>query len=137
MMRGRAQFCQSVTCIPGEAMSDHTSDTTPKTQSSWLRWILDFVVTGLSDRLINAILASPSVRASSQGASFGLFSPLSIHGLQLKSTNSHIDIRVDDITAERTPWRLLISSPDLGTIRVKKPHVRLELPLDVKVERRD
>ena len=25
--------------------------------------------------------------------------------------------------------------PDLGTIRVRKPHVRLELPLDVKIER--
>jgi hypothetical protein len=122
---------------PGEAMGEHTADATPKPQCSWLRWILDFVATGLRDRLINAILASPSVRASSQSASFGLFSPLSIHGLQLNNTNNHIDIRVDDITAERTPWRLLISSPDLGTIRVKKPHVRLELPLDVKVERRD
>ena len=64
-----------------------------------------------------------------------MFSPLSIQGLQLNSTNNHIDIRVDDITAERSPWQLLPSSLDLGTIRVKKPHVRLELPLDVKIER--
>ena len=93
--------------------------------------------TSLRDRLINAILASPSVRASSHSASFGWFSPLSIRGLQLHSTNKHIDIRVDYITAERSPWKLLTSLPNLGTIRVTKPHVRLELPLDMKIERRD
>ena len=93
--------------------------------------------TSLRDRVINAILASPSVQASSHSASFGWFSPLSIRGLQLNSTNKRIDIRVDDITAERSPLKLLASSPDLGTIRVNKPHVRLELPLDVTIERRD
>src|SRR5262249_10135903 len=86
---------------------------------------------------INAILASPSVTASSQGASFGWFSPLTLQGLQLNSTNKRIDIRVEDITADRSPWELLRSSPDLGTIRVKKPHLRLELPPDVKIERHD
>ena len=90
--------------------------------------------TGLRDRAINAILASPSVTASSESASFGWFSPLSVHGLGLNSTNKRIDIRVDDIAAERSPLQLLASSPDLGTIRVDKPHVRLELPLDLKIE---
>jgi hypothetical protein len=92
--------------------------------------------TGLRDRAINAILASPSVTASSDSASFGWFSPLSVHGLHLNSTNSHVDVRVEDVTAERPPWRLWASAPDLGTIRVEKPHVRLELPLDVQVRGR-
>ena len=90
--------------------------------------------TGLRDRAINAILASPSVTASSESASFGWFSPLSVHGLQLASTNQHIDIHVEDIAAERSPLAALGSAPDLGTIRLEKPHVRLELPLDLKIE---
>jgi hypothetical protein len=96
-------------------------------------WIV--AKTGLRDTAINAILASPSVTASSQSASFGWFSPLSIHGLQLNSANKRIDIRVEDITSDESPLQVWKSSPDLGTIRVEKPHVTLELPLDVKIER--
>jgi hypothetical protein len=91
--------------------------------------------TGLRDTAINAILASPSVTASSDSASFGWFSPLSVRGLRLNSTNNHVDVRVEDITAEQSPWQLWSSAPDLGTIQVEKPHVTLELPLDVQVQR--
>jgi hypothetical protein len=90
--------------------------------------------TPLRDTAINSILASPSVTASSDAASFGWFSPLSLQGLQLKSTNNHVAIRVDDITAERSLWELWSSAPDLGTIRVDKVHVQLQLPLDIQVE---
>src|SRR6516164_6200623 len=96
-------------------------------------WIV--AKTGLRDRAINTILASPSVTASTDGASFGWFSPLSVSGLQLTSTNKHVDIRVNGITAERSPWKLWSSAPDLGTIRADKPHVRLTLPLDVEIPR--
>jgi hypothetical protein len=91
--------------------------------------------TALRDKTINAILASPSVTASSDSASFGWFSPLLLHGLHLTSANNHVDVRVDDITAERSLWQLWSSAPDLGTIKVEKPHVLLELPLDVRVQR--
>ena len=74
--------------------------------------------TGLRDRTINTILKSPSVTASSESASFGWFSPLSVHGLDLTSTNKRVDIRVEDMAAERSPLQLLSSAPDLGTIRV-------------------
>jgi hypothetical protein len=90
--------------------------------------------TGLRDTAINAILASPNVTASSDRASFGWLSPLSVHGLHLNSTNNHLDVRVGDITVERSLWHLCFSAPDLGTIKVKKPHVLLELPLDVQVQ---
>jgi hypothetical protein len=90
---------------------------------------------GLRDKAINAILASPSVTASSDGASFGWFSPLSVQGLHLNSTNNHVDVRVEDLTAERSPWQLWSSAPDLGTIKIEKPHVLLEWPLDVQVQR--
>src|SRR6516165_10280238 len=91
--------------------------------------------TALRDEAINEIVASPSVTASSDSASFSWFSPLSVHGLHLKSTNNHVDLRVDDLTAEKPPYQLWSSAPDLGTITVEKPHVILELPLDVNIER--
>src|SRR5262245_63946407 len=73
--------------------------------------------TGLRDTAINAILASPSVTASSDSASFGWFSPLSVQGLHLKSTNNHVDIRVENFAAEQSPYQLWSSAPNLGTIR--------------------
>jgi hypothetical protein len=91
--------------------------------------------TGLRDRAINWILASPSVTASTDSASFGWFSPLTIHGLKLNSTNDNIEIRVEDIASDKAPWQLLASSPDLGTIHVDKPHVHVKLPLNLKIER--
>jgi hypothetical protein len=91
--------------------------------------------TGLRDWAVNWIISSPSVTASSESASFGWFSPLSIHGLQLNSTNNRIDIRVEDVAMDGSPLHVLASSPDLGTIHVEKPHVHVTLPLDVKLER--
>jgi hypothetical protein len=91
--------------------------------------------TGLRDRAINSILASPSVTASSDSASFGWFSPLSVDGLHLKSTNNHVDIRMDTLTAEKSLWQIGSSAPNLGTIKAEKVHMLLELPLDVQLQR--
>ncbi|QDU19017.1 hypothetical protein [Urbifossiella limnaea] len=90
--------------------------------------------TGLRDRAINTILASPSVTASSEAASLGWFTPLSVRGLALTSSNKRVDIRLEDMGSDRSPLRLLSTAPDLGTIRVSKPHVRLVLPLDVDIQ---
>src|SRR6516164_8818495 len=79
--------------------------------------------TGLRDTAINTMLASPSVTASSDGASFGWFSPMSVDGLNLKSTNNHVDIRVDVITTEKSLWQLWTSAPELGAVQVEKVHV--------------
>src|SRR6516225_820092 len=91
--------------------------------------------TGLRDTAINEIVASPTVTASSDSASFGWFSPLSVPGLHPNSTRNHVHIRVQDVTTERRPFQVWASAPDLGTIRLDKPHVLLELPLDVNRER--
>ncbi len=61
-------------------------------------WIIAHTV--LRDRTINAILASPSVTASSESASFGWFSPLSVQGLNLQSSNKRVDVHVGDIAAQ-------------------------------------
>jgi hypothetical protein len=92
--------------------------------------------TGLRDEAINSIMASPSVTASSDSASFGWFSPLSVHGLHLYSSNKRVDVRVEDIVAEQSPYQLWSSAPDLGTIKIDNPHVILELPLDVQIQER-
>jgi hypothetical protein len=89
--------------------------------------------TGLRNRAINAAMASPSVTASSDGASLGWFSPPSVRGLRLCSTNHHVEIRVDTVAMERSPYQLWCSAPDLGTIRAEKPHVILEWPLAVQL----
>jgi hypothetical protein len=89
--------------------------------------------TRLRDRAINSILASSSVTASSDTASFSWFSPLSVHGLHLISMNKHVDVSLENVTAKRPLWRLWYSAPDLGTIEVDKPRVILELPLEVQV----
>src|SRR5262245_10733067 len=135
-------------------MSEQTASTFPAPKRRWRRairilglcavlvvvlimaapWIVAH--TRLRDTAINAILASPSVTAESDSASFGWVSPLSIQGLHLRSTNSHVDIRVDDLTTERSPYQLWSSAPDLGTIKAKKPHVILKWPLDVHIEQR-
>jgi hypothetical protein len=103
-----------------------------------LVWTAPWMVahTGLRDEAINAIVASPSVTASSDSASFGWVSPLSVHGLHLNSTNKHVDVRVEDVAAEQSPCQLFSSAPDLGTIKLDKPHVILELPLDVQIKER-
>jgi hypothetical protein len=93
--------------------------------------------TSLRDTAINSILASPSVKASSDSASFGWLSPLSVHGLHLHTRNNHIDVRVEDITSERSLWQLCGSAPELGAVTVEKPRVLLVLPLDINVQRPD
>jgi hypothetical protein len=136
--------------LEAEAMSETTAAKTPKKRRFRIIRILGILAlllvvlilaapwivanTGLRDQVINAILASPSVTASSEGASFGWFSPLAVRGLNLKSSNDRIDIRVENITADRPPLQMLTSVPDLGTITVEKPHVQVQLPLDVKLE---
>jgi hypothetical protein len=89
--------------------------------------------TGLRDTAINSILARPSVTGSSDGASFSWFSPLSVRGLRLSSKNNRLDVRVEEITAERFLWQICFSAPDLGTLKVEKPYVLLKLPIDGQI----
>src|SRR5262245_6856872 len=86
--------------------------------------------TRLRDRVINQAVRSPNVTASSQGASFGWFSPLSVQGLDLNSEKRSVRVRVNDIATEQPWWRLLARLPDLGTVRLEKPHIEVMLPFE-------
>jgi hypothetical protein len=104
-----------------------------------LVWAAPWIVgnTGLRDHAINTIVASPSVTASTESGSFGWFSPLSVQGTNLQTTNKRFHVRVEEITTDSSPYELWTSAPDLGTIRVKRSHVRLQLPLDLKILEHD
>ncbi|KAA5539213.1 hypothetical protein FYK55_25165 [Roseiconus nitratireducens] len=129
-------------------MSDRSS--TPRAsgrRAGWLRRLgIAFVVlallviiapaviarTGLRDRLINTIMAAPSLTASTGAASLGWISPVSIDDLKIEGKQHRFRIEVDSVTTDR-PWpQLFASSPDLGTISVEKPRLWCKLPLGEK-----
>jgi hypothetical protein len=84
--------------------------------------------TGLRDLLINKILGSPDLTASTKSASFGWFSPLSVDGLKIESKQGHFRAEVEKVNADQ-PWpKLIASSPELGSITIEKPHIFVQLP---------
>lgn len=90
-------------------------------------WII--ANTGLRDTLINAIMGTPNLNASTEAASFGWFSPLLIEKAKITGKQNHFRVDVESLATDRSWPMLLASSPDLGTITVEKPHVQLLLPL--------
>ena len=85
--------------------------------------------TGIRDRLINRVIAAPNLSASTQGASLGWFSPLSVDGLRIDGKQKRFRVEVESVAADRSWPRLLTSSPDLGKISVERPQVWLKFPL--------
>lgn len=90
--------------------------------------------TGLRDKLINNLLGPTNLSASTEGATFGWFSPLTAEGIQVEGVRRHFELHVDRIAAEQTLLGLLASSPELGEITIEKPHARVVLPLDLPAE---
>ncbi len=90
-------------------------------------WII--AQTGLRDRLINAIMGTPNLSASTQRASFGWFSPLAIEDVRIDGKLRRFRVELESLTADRSWPGLLASSPELGMIAIDKPHVQLLLPL--------
>jgi hypothetical protein len=58
--------------------------------------------TTLRDWLVNTILGSPNLRASTERASFGCFSPLSVDGLTIADKQRHFRLEVDKVIADRS-----------------------------------
>ena len=90
-------------------------------------WII--AETGLRDRLINTIMGTPNLTASTEAASLGWLSPLAIENVVIDGKLGRFTMEVESITAERSWPCLLATSPDLGTIAIEKPHVEVKLPL--------
>ena len=90
--------------------------------------------TGLRDSLINAIIGSPTLSASTEAASFGWFSPVAVEGIQIDGVRKHFQLHVDSVAADRTLLGLLASSPELGTITIQRPRVKVLLPLKLEAD---
>ena len=81
--------------------------------------------TPLRDMLVNSALSNEGVVVSTGRASFGYFSPLSIHNLDVKSTNGAMNLKIDNIATDRSWLLMLLESEDLGTFRFEKPDVEV------------
>ena len=82
-------------------------------------WIL--AKTTLRDRLLSMIVNDDSVSVQSRNASFGYLTPLSLSGLQIASSDQSTSIEVNQIEADKSWLGMLVSRPELGTIRFVEP----------------
>jgi len=89
--------------------------------------ILPYLVAGtpLRNMLLSVVVARANVRARTDGASFGWFSPFSIRGLDLATADGQPLIHVASVRGDRPWWRLLVSRSDLGRFDVEQPHIEL------------
>lgn len=90
-------------------------------------WIL--AQTRMRDRLINKIMGTPNLTASTERAHFGWFSPLAVEDVSIAGKQHRFNLDVKRIASERSWPSLLASSPHLGAISIDQPHVTLHLPL--------
>ncbi|MEM8668479.1 MAG: hypothetical protein AAGG48_13255 [Planctomycetota bacterium] len=77
--------------------------------------------TSLRDRLINAALEEKSMKASTQSASLGYLTPLSIEGFELNADDGSLQVAMDSMACEKSWLSMLFSGGDLGTIRFNQP----------------
>ncbi len=66
-----------------------------------------------------------SVQAT--GVTWGWFSPVVIHRLEVRDEQGELVLRVDRLELKRTLWQLWSNPDDLGPVRLVKPEVNLHL----------
>ncbi len=96
-------------------------------------WII--AKTGLRDSLVNKVIGTPNLTTTTERASFGWFSPLSVEGVTILGKESPFRIEVEKVAADRSWPELLTSSPHLGTITLEKPHIFVNFPFGKLGER--
>lgn len=92
-------------------------------------WVI--AKTGLRDQLFALLVDDPQVVVRSENASFGYFSPLSVSGLKIDSTDGRSSLQIDRILTDRSWLHMLLSRPELGTLTVSQPTIDVivdELP---------
>lgn len=78
-------------------------------------------ITPLRNALINAAIEGDTVQVSTDEASFGYFTPVSVGGLRVIATDGSANVHVRSITAEKSWLRLLLGRHDLGTFTFVAP----------------
>ena len=86
-------------------------------------------VTPLRHWIVTRIIADPDIEATAGRVSFGWFSPLQLHDLQLRRRDGQLHIQVDDLQAELSWLQLLLGQPELGSFHVNRPWIQLTLPV--------
>lgn len=84
-------------------------------------WIL--ANTSLRNQLLGALVKDPSVSISSEGASFGYFSPTSIQGLEIDVDQGQSNIKIEEIKTSKSWLAMLMERPQLGEFTFLKPVV--------------
>ncbi len=95
---------------------------------SALPWIVAH--TPVRDWLVNRVIDTPNLTATSEAASFGWLSPMEMDGLKLQSSDDRIHLDLERVTAAQAWPRLLGSLPQIGELVLEAPSARLNLPLD-------
>ncbi len=86
-----------------------------------LPWVL--ANTPLRNRLFSSFVADPAIQVTSDGASFGYFSPLAINGLHVRFPDGGADVRIQQIDTEKSWPALLWERSNLGPITFVHPDV--------------
>ena len=123
----------------GSGKSSDVSDLAVGARTSRRRWLtlaVLFVIgvaclphviarTSLRDKILSALIGDSDLAVSSNGASFGWLSPLTIEQFELRSSQGDVAISIASIEAGRSWFSLWVGQEELGTILVTSPRVEL------------
>ena len=89
--------------------------------------VLPYVIAAspLRNVVVGLAVAPTGMQATVSDASFGWFSPLSVDGLRLTTSQGDRLAEVGRFSAEMSWWKLALARPDLGHFQVDRPHVEL------------
>lgn len=88
-------------------------------------WII--AATPLRNVLMNRVLADADMHGKVGGASIGWFSPVSLTDLEVRRADGSLTLRMSRFESDRSWWRILMSRPDLGQMKISGPELEVLL----------
>ena len=89
--------------------------------------------TSYRDQILNKILDDPDLTLTSESASFGWLSNLSIDQLEIKNASEQIQISIEQLQADRSWLSLWAGSPHLGRIKLENPLITIDLTNPIRI----
>ncbi len=65
-----------------------------------------------------------------RGASMAWFSPAALSGIEIRDAQNQTVLEADRLTCDRSLWKLLLNSSNVGTLRIEKPRLNAKLTRD-------
>ena len=90
--------------------------------------------TALRDVVLNRLAARSGFRVTTQGASFGWFSPVRVSGVVAEKEMAGIELQIADVQLQKpwlSTWRGL---PELGRVVIDKPELTFQLPSETATQ---